>query len=346
MPASGLGARLRPGAFRVLFTRIIDVTDVGKYKPALEAYHRLAREVGRSEAQMRELWPVSSNLPYIVRAKNVGMKAAWVVRAGKGWPDRLLTGPDGRTTVGGNNLAGVIRRICGKKFSKNLRPLDADGNEQGMWGEAREKAEEESEEEEEDESSEESSSEETDKPQLSREERRAAAKAKKEAALARKAAKAAAPGDLPPSSEEGSSDSDSDVAPANPNHTKSARNQASAAPIDPAAAATPTKPGSGKTLPLSQLSRREREALQAQQAKERYQKLHAEGKTDEARADLARLAIIKEKREAEAARKKAEKEERDEADRERKREIDEKEQRKRDAAMGAGGKKGGGKKKA
>lgn len=74
--------------------------------------------------------------------------------------------------------------------------------------------------------------------------------------------------------------------------------------------------------------------MQAQQAKERYQKLHAEGKTDEARADLARLAIIKEKREAEAARKKAEKEERDEKEAERRRELDEREKKRREAAMG------------
>jgi len=60
---------------------------------------------------------------------------------------------------------------------------------------------------------------------------------------------------------------------------------------------------------MSQLSRREREALQAQQAKERYQKLHAEGKTDEARADMARLRLIREKRDADAAVKAAELEE-------------------------------------
>lgn len=52
-----------------------------------------------------------------------------------------------------------------------------------------------------------------------------------------------------------------------------------------------------------ELTRREREAIEKEQARQRYEKLHAEGKTDEARADLARLAIIKKQRE-EAARKK------------------------------------------
>ncbi|KAJ3305945.1 hypothetical protein HDV03_000787 [Kappamyces sp. JEL0829] len=48
-----------------------------------------------------------------------------------------------------------------------------------------------------------------------------------------------------------------------------------------------------------------REALQKQQAAARYQKLTEEGKTDQARADLARLALIKKQRE-EAKRKKEE----------------------------------------
>ncbi|KAL2100746.1 hypothetical protein ACEWY4_002507 [Coilia grayii] len=54
-----------------------------------------------------------------------------------------------------------------------------------------------------------------------------------------------------------------------------------------------------------QLSRREREEIERQQAKERYMKMHLAGKTDQAKADLARLAIIRKQRE-EAARKKEE----------------------------------------
>lgn len=61
--------------------------------------------------------------------------------------------------------------------------------------------------------------------------------------------------------------------------------------------------GSSKT----ELSRREREELEKQRAQAHYQKLHAEGKTDQARADLARLAIIKQHRAEAAARREAEK---------------------------------------
>jgi hypothetical protein len=186
----------------------------------------------------------------------------------------------------------------GKHFSRNLRPLDADGNE------INEKNPEATSSEEEEDSEEESSEEEdANKPTMTREERRAAAKAKKEAAIARKKGQVAQPGDLPSSSEEESEDD----MPANPNHSKAARNQAKAAPVSVDEATEGVNDlsvgGKGKGKPAAELSRREREALQAQQAKERYQKLHEAGKTDEAKADLARLKLIREKREAEAARK-------------------------------------------
>lgn len=56
-----------------------------------------------------------------------------------------------------------------------------------------------------------------------------------------------------------------------------------------------------------QLSRREREQIEKQKAQAAYMKRHAEGKTSQAKADLARLAIIKQHRAEAAARREAEK---------------------------------------
>ncbi|XP_039270937.1 28 kDa heat- and acid-stable phosphoprotein-like [Styela clava] len=53
------------------------------------------------------------------------------------------------------------------------------------------------------------------------------------------------------------------------------------------------------------LSRRQREEIAKQEAARRYEQLHREGKTEEARADLARLAIVRKQRE-EAAKKREE----------------------------------------
>ena len=67
----------------------------------------------------------------------------------------------------------------------------------------------------------------------------------------------------------------------------------------------------GEKAPKAELSRREREELEKQKARAHYQKLHAEGKTEQARADLARLAIIKQHRAEAAARREAEKKEKE-----------------------------------
>ncbi|XP_074552760.1 pdgfa associated protein 1b isoform X2 [Halichoeres trimaculatus] len=62
-----------------------------------------------------------------------------------------------------------------------------------------------------------------------------------------------------------------------------------------------------------QLSRREREEIEKQKAKERYMKMHLAGKTDQAKADLARLAIIRKQREEAAKKKEEEKKAKDAA---------------------------------
>jgi len=55
------------------------------------------------------------------------------------------------------------------------------------------------------------------------------------------------------------------------------------------------------------MSRKEREVQQKKEAKEKYLKLTAEGKTSQAKSDLARLEQIKKKREADAKKREEEK---------------------------------------
>ncbi|KAK3090215.1 hypothetical protein FSP39_010125 [Pinctada imbricata] len=110
-----------------------------------------------------------------------------------------------------------------------------------------------------------------------------------------------APGDLPPSdsSEESDSDDDSNKKAKGVEHLIEIENP------NRAGGRTSKKITELQDQEGAQLSRREREELEKQQAKVRYQKLHMEGKTEEARADLARLAIIRKQRE-EAAKKRDE----------------------------------------
>ncbi|KAJ5885294.1 hypothetical protein N7495_009804 [Penicillium taxi] len=219
----------------------------------------------------------------------------------------------------------------GKHFSRDIQQIDKDGNSVGLWRDPADLVPSSGDED----SSEESGSEESGdeagpsgqaaSAEVTREARRAAAKAKKQAAQAKRGQTPAQPGDLPPSDSE---ESDTGL-PANPNHTAKSREQLVKVDEDEEGA----KPKKVVKDP-SQLSRREREAIQAQQARERYLKMHAEGKTDEARADLARLSIIREQREAERARKQAEKEEKDEQAKEKAALIKEREDKMRAAAMG------------
>ncbi|KAI8120464.1 hypothetical protein FF38_03719 [Lucilia cuprina] len=58
--------------------------------------------------------------------------------------------------------------------------------------------------------------------------------------------------------------------------------------------------------PKPELSRRDREQIEKQKARQRYEKLHAEGKTAQAKADLARLALIRQQRADAAAKREAE----------------------------------------
>lgn len=183
----------------------------------------------------------------------------------------------------------------GKHFSRDLRPVDANGNEISMWasGAHGKKGGDDDDEEEEDEDSEEDSEEESGeegKP-VTREERKQAAKARKEAAIARKKAQAVEVGDMPPTDSEEESDDDM---PANPNHSKASRNQTQAASVDEVTEGVQN---------LTAGNRKERESAEAALAKERYRQLHEQGKTDEAKADMARLRLIREQREAEAARR-------------------------------------------
>ncbi|KAL1206321.1 hypothetical protein V5N11_020131 [Cardamine amara subsp. amara] len=65
------------------------------------------------------------------------------------------------------------------------------------------------------------------------------------------------------------------------------------------------------TSKTTELSRREREELEKQRAHERYMRLQEQGKTEQARKDLDRLALIRQQREEAAKKREEEKAARD-----------------------------------
>ncbi|KAF4907022.1 28 kDa heat- and acid-stable phosphoprotein [Colletotrichum viniferum] len=245
----------------------------------------------------------------------------------------MAGGQPGSSSRGRGGKFRKFTRGGGKHFSRDLRPLDADGNEISMWSADTKKDDSGSYEDDSEEESEEESDSDDAKPQAeqSRADRKAAAKARKEAAIAKKKGQAVEVGDLPPSDSEEESDDDM---PANPNHSKAARNQTKAPPKEVEEATEGVK-----KLAVAN-NRKERESMEAALAKERYRKLHEAGKTDEAKADMARLRLIREQRAADAARREAEKEEREAQEAAKRAEIEKKEAKKREAALGPAAKKG------
>ncbi|PKS07110.1 hypothetical protein jhhlp_005709 [Lomentospora prolificans] len=217
--------------------------------------------------------------------------------------------PPGSNSRGRGGKFRKFTRGGGKHYSRDLRPQDENGNEISMWSEdAQRQLASLSDETNSEEDSEDGSDDEVSGQAVSREERKKEKKLRKEAAIARKNAQPVEVGDLPPSDDD--EDDDEDM-PNNPNHSKQARNQTRL--VDDI---------TGGVDKLSVSNRKERESAEAQAAKEKYRALHEQGKTDEAKADLARLKVIREQREAEAARRKAEKEERDAQEAARKAELE------------------------
>lgn len=91
-----------------VFKDIVVVEDVKKFKPAPEVYTHLAQKVGKTKEQMGEMWLVSGNPFDICGARAMGMQAAWVDRAGKGWMDTLVLGEMGHPTVIVKGLGEVV----------------------------------------------------------------------------------------------------------------------------------------------------------------------------------------------------------------------------------------------
>jgi len=175
------------------------------------------------------------------------------------------------------------KRGGGRSFSRHLE-VDENGTAVAVDKRAaRDKEDEDEEDEDEDEDEDEESSEDEEdannaastsgKPEMSRAERKAAKKAADE-------------GKKAIAEEDADEEEDADLI--NPNHLPAKMSKLSGL-------------GAPQTL-----SRREREQKEKQEAKERYWKAHLAGKTDQAKADLARLAHIRKEREAAQAQRKAE----------------------------------------
>ncbi|KAF2501456.1 haloacid dehalogenase [Lophium mytilinum] len=100
-----------------VFSQIVVVEEVRKFKPAPEVYAYLAEKVGKKaekgEGGFGDVWLVSSNPFDVVGAKAVGMRACWVDRGGGGWVDRLVEGEGAGPDVVVKGLGEVVGAVRG-----------------------------------------------------------------------------------------------------------------------------------------------------------------------------------------------------------------------------------------
>lgn len=98
------------GPHASVFSKIVTVEAVRRFKPDTEVYFHLAREMGLAadEAGMGKMWLVSGNPFDIVGARAVGMNAVWVDRGGAGWTDCLLGGAGKGPTAIVQSLEEVV----------------------------------------------------------------------------------------------------------------------------------------------------------------------------------------------------------------------------------------------
>jgi 2-haloacid dehalogenase len=70
-----------------LFKKLVSVDEVRTYKPTAEAYSHLQAQADEDNDAV--VWLVSANPFDVAGARSVGLRSAWIDRAGTGWVDRL-----------------------------------------------------------------------------------------------------------------------------------------------------------------------------------------------------------------------------------------------------------------
>lgn len=91
------------------FRDIVTVDGVSQFKPAPATYQHLAQKMGKSGAQMGDLWLVTGNPFDVVGARSCGMNAIWVDRPHAGWHDAAC--PELQPTAIVNSLEHVVDKL-------------------------------------------------------------------------------------------------------------------------------------------------------------------------------------------------------------------------------------------
>lgn len=102
-----------------VFKDLVTADQVERFKPSRNSYKHLAEKVGKKPTQMNEIWLISGNPFDIVGARNIGINAIWVDRAGKGWQDTCV--PELQPTAIVQSLEQIVNKIQGLRAEEPQR---------------------------------------------------------------------------------------------------------------------------------------------------------------------------------------------------------------------------------
>lgn len=118
MVASSVHSSPSLSQYAAVFKGLVTVQEIEVFKPHPKVYSHLAAKVGKttSKEDMGTIWLVSGNPFDIVGARAVGMKAAWIDRAGGhsgngGWNDKLGELAGGGPTIIVNSVEDAVKAI-------------------------------------------------------------------------------------------------------------------------------------------------------------------------------------------------------------------------------------------
>jgi len=101
-----------------LFRQLVTVDDVKTFKPCGQTYSHLLQAVGKQSAP-GDVWLVTANPFDVVGAASMGLRAAWIDRAGRGWVDRLGSVIGAQPSLIASGVDQAVAQILGGAASES-----------------------------------------------------------------------------------------------------------------------------------------------------------------------------------------------------------------------------------
>ena len=118
MVSASINTSQHLNSYAALFKQLVTVDDVKTFKPCGETYSHLLQAVGKQSAP-GDVWLVTANPFDVVGAASMGLRTAWIDRAGRGWVDRLGSVIGVQPSLIASDVDQAVARILGGAASES-----------------------------------------------------------------------------------------------------------------------------------------------------------------------------------------------------------------------------------